>query len=79
MREAFQAYCKQVGVEYKGTHGFRHTHAVMLLESGASLLYVSRRLGHRTIKTTADTYLSITKKIEENELYKFVKYVPLKS
>lgn len=79
VREAFQGYCKQVGVEYKGTHGFRHTHAVMLLESGASLLYVSRRLGHRTIKTTADTYLSITKKIEENELYKFVQYVPLKS
>ncbi|WP_017812410.1 tyrosine-type recombinase/integrase [Paenibacillus shenyangensis] len=63
VREAFESYCKQVGVEYKGTHGFRHTHAVLLLESGASLLYVSRRLGHRTIKTTTDTYLSITKKI----------------
>ncbi|WP_411342610.1 tyrosine-type recombinase/integrase [Paenibacillus sp. WLX1005] len=77
VREAFESYCKQAGVAYKGTHGFRHTHAVLLLESGASLLYVSRRLGHRTIKTTADTYLSITKKIEENELQKFARYVPL--
>ncbi|MED4174353.1 tyrosine-type recombinase/integrase [Halalkalibacterium halodurans] len=57
-------YCKKAGVEYKGTHGFRHTHAVLLLESGASIKFVSKRLGHKTIKTTADTYLDITEKIE---------------
>ncbi|MFI8708806.1 tyrosine-type recombinase/integrase [Bacillus sp. NPDC077411] len=61
-------------VEYKGTHGFRHTHTVLLLESGASLKYVSNRLGHKTIKTTADTYLDITEKIEEDELQKFASY-----
>ncbi|WP_328018366.1 tyrosine-type recombinase/integrase [Halalkalibacterium halodurans] len=42
-------YCKKAGVEYKGTHGFRHTHAVLLLESGASIKFVSKRLGHKTI------------------------------
>jgi integrase len=62
------------GVDYKGTHGFRHTHAVLLLESGASLKYVSNHLGHKTIKTTADTYLDITEKIEEDELQKFASY-----
>ena len=62
------------GVKYKGTHVFRHTHAVLLLESGASLKYVSNRLGHKTIKTTADTYLDITEKIEEDELQKFASY-----
>lgn len=65
-------------VEYKGTHGFRHTHAVLLLKSGASLVFVSKRLGHKTIKTTADTYLSITQKIKEDELKKFASYTKRK-
>ena len=74
IRETMQDYCKKAGVDYKGTHGFRHTHAVLLLESGASLKYVSNRLGHKTIKTTADTYLDVTEKIEEDELKKFASY-----
>lgn len=78
VRESIEKYCKQAGVPYKGTHGFRHTHAVLLLESGASLIFVSKRLGHKTIKTTADTYLSITQKIEEDELKKFASYTKRK-
>ncbi|MHA4766755.1 tyrosine-type recombinase/integrase [Bacillus altitudinis] len=69
-----QDYCKKARVEYRSTHGFRHTHAVLLFESGVGLKYVSNRLGHKTIKTTADTYLDITEKIEEDELQKFASY-----
>lgn len=61
-------------MEYKATHVFRHTHAVLLLESGATIKYVSKRLGHASIKVTADEYLDITEKIEEDELKKFVDY-----
>jgi integrase len=78
VRESIQNYCKKAGVDYKGTHGFRHTHAVLLLESGASIKFVSQRLGHKTIKTTADTYLDITEKIEEDELKKFASYTTKK-
>lgn len=74
VRESIEKYCKSAGVDYKGTHCFRHTHAVLLLESGASIKFVSNRLGHKTIKTTADTYLDITEKIEEDELKKFASY-----
>lgn len=74
VREMIQKYCKEADVEYKGTHGFRHTHAVLLLEAGASIKFVSDRLGHKTIKTTADTYLDITEKIEKDELDKFATY-----
>lgn len=74
VRESIQKYCKLAGVPYRGTHGFRHTHAVLLLESGANIKFVSQRLGHKTIKTTADTYLDITQKIEEDELKKFASY-----
>ncbi|MCY9110900.1 tyrosine-type recombinase/integrase [Bacillus atrophaeus] len=73
IRDTMQGYCKKAGVDYKGTHGFRNTHAVILLESGASLKYVSNRLGYKTIKTLADTYLD-TEKIEEDELQKFASY-----
>ncbi|MEH7250303.1 site-specific integrase [Neobacillus niacini] len=78
VRDTFRDYCNKAGVEYKGTHGFRHTHAVLLLESGASIKFVSQRLGHKTIKTTADTYLDITEKIEEDELKKFASYTAKK-
>lgn len=78
VRESIQNYCKLAGVEYKGTHSFRHTHAVLLLESGASIKYVSKRLGHKTIKTTSDIYLDITDKIEEDELKKFASYTAKK-
>lgn len=74
VRESIEKYCKKAGVDYKGTHCFRHTHAVLLLESGASIKFVSNRLGHKTIKTTSDTYLDITEKIEEDELKKFASY-----
>lgn len=74
IRDCIKDYCRKADVEYKGTHGFRHTHAVLLLEAGASLVFVSKRLGHKSIKTTADTYLSITQKIEEDELKKFASY-----
>lgn len=74
IRESLEKYCELAGVEYKGTHVFRHTHAVLLLESGATIKFVSNRLGHKTIKTTSDTYLDITEKIEEDELKKFASY-----
>ncbi|HBZ10889.1 MAG TPA: recombinase XerC [Bacillus bacterium] len=64
--------------KYKGTHGFRHTHAVLLLESGASIKFIANKLEHKTIKTTADTYLDITEKIEEDELNKFASYTQRK-
>ncbi|RXZ02116.1 tyrosine-type recombinase/integrase [Fictibacillus sp. S7] len=74
IRETFQGYCTKANVSYKGTHVFRHTHAVLLLEAGASIKYVSQRLGHQTIKTTADIYLDVTDKIEADELIKFSVY-----
>lgn len=33
IRNTMQEYCKKVGVDYKGTHCFKNTHAVLMLES----------------------------------------------
>lgn len=40
IRETMQDYCKKAGAEYKGAHVFRHTHAVLLLESGVNLKFI---------------------------------------
>lgn len=37
-------------------HSLRHTHATMLLEHGAPLVYIQRRLGHTNVKVTTDIY-----------------------
>lgn len=49
-------------------HSLRHTHATMLIESGMGLDYVSKRLGHSSIYTTANIYDSITSKREKEAI-----------
>ncbi|UEX90611.1 site-specific integrase [Staphylococcus ratti] len=46
-------------------HGFRHTHASLLFESGATLKEVQTRLGHSDINTTMDIYTHITQSSTE--------------
>lgn len=57
----FNMWCKK---EFGGGsfHSFRHTHATMMLENNIELDYVSKRLGHSTIATTANIYDTITDK-----------------
>lgn len=38
----------------------RHTHATTLLRNGVSIEIVSRRLGHKSIETTKNTYEHLT-------------------
>ncbi|WP_192512184.1 hypothetical protein [Paenibacillus sp. 23TSA30-6] len=44
------------------------------VQGGLSIKYVLQRLDHKTIQKTADIYLDITEKIEEDELKKFASY-----
>ena len=47
-------WCNRAGISKHITfHSARHTNAVLLLENGADIYTVSRRLGHREIRTTA--------------------------
>lgn len=56
-------------------HGLRHTHAVMLLESGASMKFIQERLGHKNITITSDVYSHISKKLEANTVDKYEEYI----
>ena len=49
-----------------GFHLFRHTHASMMLNAGADMKEVQVRLGHKSIKTTMDTYADLAPKRKQN-------------
>ncbi|WP_191556424.1 site-specific integrase [Metabacillus idriensis] len=66
---------EKTNLHHISPHGLRHTHAIMLLESGADIKFVSDRLGHSTVNMTADVYVHITKKYEEENVSKFAKYL----
>lgn len=75
VREYFKEVCKRTDLPILSPHALRHSHAVHLLEAGANLKYVSERLGHSSVKVTADTYLHITEKIEDEALELYTKYI----
>jgi integrase len=62
-------YCSRVinydlGIQFN-FHSLRHTHATILIESGANMKDVQKRLGHSRIATTMDTYVNATEKMSE--------------
>ena len=62
-----KTYCnsvsKRLGFQFN-FHMLRHTHATLLLESGANIKNIQARLGHANISVTLDTYSHVTKKME---------------
>ncbi|MFL0439034.1 tyrosine-type recombinase/integrase [Enterococcus pernyi] len=58
-------YRKNKSLHQITPHGFRHTHASLLFEAGASMKQVQARLGHSNIKTTMNVYTHVTKEGKE--------------
>lgn len=58
---------KAAGIPHKKFHTLRHTYATRLFENGASILTVSRLLGHGSIKTT-EIYTHVLEKIKREEV-----------
>jgi len=57
------------------THGLRHTHCTLLIESGASFKEAQDRLGHSDIRTTMNIYAHVTKKAKKGTILKFSNYL----
>lgn len=66
---------KKYNLKLITTHGFRHTHATLLVEAGANLVGIQQRLGHSGNNTTTNTYTHHTEKIKIETLEKFIKYI----
>lgn len=58
-------------------HDFRDTHATRLIEAGADIKAVSKRLGHSTIKTTYEIYVRVTNQMEKDVVNKFEEFVAM--
>ncbi|MFC6038390.1 tyrosine-type recombinase/integrase [Paenisporosarcina macmurdoensis] len=71
----FKAALETNGHSLLPIHSTRHTHAVMLLESGADMKYVQERLGHGSMQITSDIYAHVSKKIATRSLEKFDEYM----
>ena len=56
------------------TLDFRDTHATRLIENGADIKAVSKRLGHSTIQTTYNIYVRVTEKMETDTVDRFENY-----
>lgn len=50
-------------------HGFRHSHASLLISKGMSIVAVSKRLGHTSIDETLKTYSHLMKNDEESLIF----------
>lgn len=60
-------------------HSLRHTHATLLIESGAHVKNVQVRLGHTNIQTTLQTYVHDTEKMGEQSVALFEQITSVKT
>ena len=56
-------------------HGFRHTHATLMIEMGVDPVNTAKRLGHASSQMTLDTYSHATKAGEKQSITKFAEYL----
>jgi integrase len=59
--------CIYAGVKKIRLHDFRHSHASYLISKGASIVAVAKRLGHKNIEQTLNTYSHLLQN-DESEL-----------
>lgn len=57
-----------------GLHGFRHTHATLLFESGVNPKEIQHSLGHSDISMTLDIYTHITEKTEKKAINTLIEH-----
>ena len=67
----FDRLCKKTEIQAH-PHLFRHTHATDLLREGWDMAHIQKRLGHRNIQTTINTYCHIS---NDDMKVAFQKYV----
>lgn len=70
-RTTLKKRLSELGLPDYGFHLFRHTHASMMLNAGANWKELQIRMGHKSIKTTMDSYAELApkKKSEAVDIY----------
>lgn len=74
-RAVLKSVCSRHNFKMIHIHGFRHTHASLLFESGITMELVKERLGHSDIQTTVNIYTHVTQKNKDKTAKKFAQYI----
>lgn len=61
-RVVFKKAIEEAGVKPIRIHDLRHSHATFLINSGANIVAVSKRLGHSSVNQTLKTYTHLMEK-----------------
>ncbi len=56
LQKDIKSYAELAGLEPIRVHDLRHSHASLLINMGVNIKEISERLGHKSVKTTWDTY-----------------------
>lgn len=56
LNRVFHSLSNEAGLERITVHGLRHSHVSLLINKKYDIFEVSKRIGHRSIKTTQDIY-----------------------
>lgn len=73
LENAARRVSKKVDIDFS-LHTFRHSHATMMLEAGATMKDVQIRLGHASIEITMNIYVQPTDMSKKEALEKFNAY-----
>ncbi len=66
----FKRISKKTGIKVT-PHMFRHTHATEMIKDGVPIRVIQKRLGHRSVSTTMDTYTHYLDDEIKEEIRKF--------
>jgi integrase len=67
VNKTLKSLCKKLEIKEITSHSLRHTHASVLLYKKINVKYISRRLGHKDIVTTLQTYSHVLDEMEQME------------
>jgi integrase len=62
--QGFGRHCRAIGID-ASIHALRHTYAAQLIAGGIPLKVISDRLGHSSIRITAEVYGHLIRGVDE--------------
>ncbi len=68
LKRVLDKHAAAAGLKHIVLYGFRHSHATHLIRSGVQIKIVSRRLGHKDVSTTINTYWHLFNEDEKQAL-----------
>ena len=66
LSKTFANCAKKAGLKHIPIHGLRHSHVSLLISKKYDIFEISKRIGHKSVKTTQDTYGHLFVEVQKN-------------